>query len=106
MALTWRTLLTIRRLPQLLAFATIQPLRFVQKVRSVFGGAITVPGVDDVNSLMPGVFARTVASGAVKAGVGLAEDKNSGLVPILLPLVFASSAFVSADTMPDGSRRS
>ena len=41
-AMTWRNLLTIRRVPQLLVFATIQPLLFVLMFRYVFGGAIHV----------------------------------------------------------------
>ena len=53
-AMTWRNLLTIRRVPQLLVFATIQPLLFVLMFRYVFGGAIHVAGVDYVNYLMPG----------------------------------------------------
>ena len=65
-AMTWRNLLTIRRVPQLLVFATIQPLLFVLMFRYVFGGAIHVPGVDYVNYLLPGVFAQVVAFGAVR----------------------------------------
>ena len=78
--MTWRNLLTIRRLPQLLVFATIQPLLFVLMFRYVFGGSIRIPGVDYVNYLMPGIFAQVVAFGAVQTAVGLAEDRNSGLV--------------------------
>jgi ABC-2 type transport system permease protein len=61
---TWRNLLTLLRTPQLLVFATIQPILFVLMFRYVFGGAIQVPGVDYVNFLMPGIFVQTVAFGA------------------------------------------
>jgi ABC-2 type transport system permease protein/oleandomycin transport system permease protein len=104
MALTWRNLLTIRRLPQLLVFATIQPLLFVLMFRYVFGGAINVPGVDYVNYLMPGVFAQTVAFGAVNTGVGLAEDKNSGLIERLRTLPMARSAVLAGRTLADLAR--
>ena len=44
LTITWRNLLNIRRNPQLLVFATIQPIIFVLMFRYVFGGAIAVPG--------------------------------------------------------------
>ena len=78
--MTWRNLLTIRRLPQLLVFATIQPFLFVLMFRYVFGGSIQVPGVDYVNYLMPGIFAQVVAFGAGQTALGQAEDRNNGLV--------------------------
>ena len=77
---TWRNLLTLLRTPQLLVFATIQPILFVLMFRYVFGGAIQVPGVDYVNFLMPGIFVQTVAFGATSTGVGLAEDLGKGLI--------------------------
>ena len=40
MAIAWRNLMNIRRNPQLLVFATIQPVIFVLIFRYVFGGAI------------------------------------------------------------------
>ena len=38
--MAWRNLLNIKRNPQLLVFATIQPVIFVVMFRYVFGGAI------------------------------------------------------------------
>ncbi|MGZ6969286.1 MAG: ABC transporter permease, partial [Acidimicrobiia bacterium] len=40
LTMAWRNLLNIRRNPQLLVFATIQPVIFVLMFRYVFGGAI------------------------------------------------------------------
>ena len=40
LTMAWRNLLNIRRNPQLLVFATIQPVIFVVMFRYVFGGAI------------------------------------------------------------------
>ncbi len=40
LTMAWRNLLNIRRNPQLLVFATIQPIIFVLMFRYVFGGAI------------------------------------------------------------------
>ncbi|MGE0026620.1 MAG: ABC transporter permease [Thermoleophilia bacterium] len=99
--MTWRNLLTIRRLPQLLVFATIQPLLFVLMFRYVFGGSIQVPGVDYVNYLMPGIFAQVVAFGAVQTAVGLAEDRNRGLIERLRSLPMARYAVLAGRTLAD-----
>jgi ABC-2 type transport system permease protein/oleandomycin transport system permease protein len=67
--IAWRNLVTLRRLPQLLVFATVQPVIFVLMFRYVFGGAIHIPGpFPYVDYLMPGVFAQTVAFGAIQTG--------------------------------------
>ncbi|MDX6646751.1 MAG: oleandomycin transport system permease protein [Miltoncostaeaceae bacterium] len=101
LAMTWRNLLTIRRVPQLLVFATIQPLLFVLMFRYVFGGAIHVPGIDYVNYLMPGIWAQTVAFGAITTGVGLAEDRGRGLLERLRSLPMARSAVLAGRTTAD-----
>ena len=79
--MAWRNLLNIRRNPQLLVFATIQPVIFVLMFRYVFGGrdrqrAAAAPYV---NFLMPGIFVQTVVFGSLTTGVGLAEDLQKGL---------------------------
>ena len=101
LAMTWRNLLTIRRLPQLMVFATIQPLLFVLMFRYVFGGSIHVPGVDYVNYLMPGIFAQVVAFGAITTAVGLAEDRRRGLIERLRSLPMARSAVLAGRTFAD-----
>jgi ABC transporter DrrB family efflux protein len=101
LAMTTRNLITIRRLPQLLVFATIQPLLFVLMFRYVFGGSIQVPGVDYVNYLMPGIFAQVVAFGAIQTAVGLAEDRRRGLLERLRSLPMARSAVLSGRTSAD-----
>lgn len=100
-AMTYRNLLRIVRLPQLLVFATIQPLLFVLMFRYVFGGAVNVPGVDYVNFLMPGIFAQVVAFGAVGTAIGLAEDRNQGLIERLRSLPMARSAVLTGRTLSD-----
>lgn len=100
-AMAWRNLLTIRRLPQLLVFATVQPLLFVLMFRYVFGGSIHVPGVDYVNYLMPGIFAQVVSFGAVNTAVGLAEDRGKGLIERLRTLPMARSAVLAGRTTAD-----
>ena len=98
----WRNLVTMRRLPQLLVFSTIQPVIFVLMFRYVFGGAIHIPGgLPYVDYLMPGVFAQTVAFGAIQTGIGLAEDLHKGLIERFRSLPMARSAVLSGRTLAD-----
>jgi ABC-2 type transport system permease protein len=99
--IAWRNLLNIRRNPQLLVFATIQPVIFVLMFRYVFGGAIKVPGVSYVDYLMPGIFVQTVVFGALTTGVGLAEDLQKGLVDRFRSLPMARSAVLTGRTLAD-----
>jgi ABC-2 type transport system permease protein len=99
--IAWRNLITLKRLPQLLIFATVQPVIFVLMFRYVFGGAIKVPGVPYVDYLMPGVFAQTVAFGAIQTGIGLAEDLHKGLIERFRSLPMARSAVLAGRTLAD-----
>src|ERR671915_1683880 len=74
LVLARRNLVQIPRIPELLVFATIQPVMFVLLFRYVFGGAIDVGGESYVNYLMAGIFVQTVAFGAVSTGIGLSDD--------------------------------
>jgi ABC transporter DrrB family efflux protein len=105
LTMAWRNLLNIRRNPQLLVFATIQPVIFVLMFRYVFGGAI--PGIWNgqrvpyVDYLMPGIFVQTVAFGALTTGVGLAEDLQKGLIERFRSLPIARSAVLVGRTWAD-----
>jgi len=99
--IAWRNLVSLLRMPQLLVFATVQPVIFVLLFRYVFGGAIHIPGVDYVNYLMPGVFAQTVVFGAIQTGIGLAEDLNKGLIERFRSLPMARSAVLAGRTLAD-----
>ncbi|MFM8302756.1 MAG: ABC transporter permease, partial [Actinomycetota bacterium] len=103
-AIVWRNLLNIRRNPELLVFATVQPVIFVVMFRYVFGGAIqgSLPaGQTYVNYLMPGVFVQTIVFGAITTGVGLADDLNKGLVGRFRSLPMARSAVLVGRTGAD-----
>jgi ABC-2 type transport system permease protein len=101
MAVAGRNLITIRRLPQLLVFSTIQPVIFVLLFRYAFGGAIQTPGLNYVDYLMPGIFTQTVAFGAMGTGVGLAEDLNKGLIERFRSLPMARSAVLAGRILSD-----
>ena len=101
LTIMWRNLINLRRNPQLLVFATIQPVIFVLMFRYVFGGAIRVPGVPYVDFLMPGIFVQTVVFGSLTTGVGLAEDLQKGLIDRFRSLPMARSAVLVGRTLAD-----
>jgi ABC-2 type transport system permease protein/oleandomycin transport system permease protein len=104
LTLAWRNLLNIRRNPQLLMFATIQPIIFVLIFRFVFGGAISTEalnGVPYVDFLMPGIFVQTVVFGALTTAVGLATDLSLGLIERFKSLPIARSAVLVGRTIAD-----
>jgi ABC-2 type transport system permease protein/oleandomycin transport system permease protein len=102
LVITQRTLRHIPRSPELLVFATIQPVMFVLLFRYVFGGAIKVGGgTSYVNFLMAGIFVQTVAFGALTTGVGLAEDLTQGLIDRFRSLPMARVAVVLGRTLAD-----
>jgi ABC-2 type transport system permease protein/oleandomycin transport system permease protein len=103
-AIVWRNLLNIRRNPELLVFATVQPVIFVVMFRYVFGGAIqgSLPaGQTYINYLMPGVFVQTIVFGALTTGVGLADDLHKGLIDRFRSLPMARSAVLIGRTGAD-----
>jgi ABC transporter DrrB family efflux protein len=104
LTITWRNLLNIRRNPQLLVFATIQPVIFVLLFRYVFGGAIQgslPPGQSYINYLMPGIFVQTIVFGSLNTGIGLADDLNKGLIDRFRSLPMARSAVLVGRTGAD-----
>jgi ABC-2 type transport system permease protein len=97
-----RHLRVIPRNPELIAFATIQPIMFVLLFVYVFGGAITAPGYVDYNQyLLPGIMAQTVVFGSATTGIGLAEDLSKGLVDRLRSVPMQQSAVIIGRTVAD-----
>jgi len=104
LTMAWRNLLNLVRNPQLLVFATIQPVIFVLMFRYVFGGAIqgSLPaGQTYVNFLMPGIFVQTIVFGSLTTGVGLADDLSKGLIDRFRSLPMARSAVLVGRTLAD-----
>ena len=106
LTLAWRNLLNIRRNPELVVFATIQPVVFVLLFRYVFGGALgaSVGDVPYVDFLIPGVFVQTVVFGSLTTGVGLATDLSLGLIERFRSLPIACSAVLVGRTTADLAR--
>jgi ABC transporter DrrB family efflux protein len=96
-----RNLLHIVRTPELLVFATIQPVVFLLLFRYVFGGAIRVPGGRYVDYLIPGIVVQTVVFGAPSTSVGMAEDMSKGIIDRFRSLPMARSAVLAGRTISD-----
>jgi ABC transporter DrrB family efflux protein len=97
-----RHLRALPRNPELLVFATVQPVMFVLLFVYVFGGSISVPGYSDYTQyLLPGIFAQTVLFGSSFTGVGLAEDLSKGMIDRLRSLPMYQSGVLIGRTMSD-----
>jgi ABC transporter DrrB family efflux protein len=79
-ALVRRNLTHIKRQPEMLTDVTIQPVMFVLLFAFVFGGSITIPGVDYKEWLLPGIMAQTMTFSAFIVAIGLTADITKGIV--------------------------
>ncbi|MEU0941004.1 ABC transporter permease [Embleya sp. NPDC005971] len=106
LAIAWRNLIALRRVPRLLIFSTIQPLVFVLMFRYVFGGVVqpALHGVDYVDFLIPGIFVQTAVFGAMNTAIGLATDMDTGLMERFRSLPMARSAVLVGRTTADLAR--
>lgn len=98
---TRRNLLRMKRVPDVVVFAAIQPLMFVLLFAYVFGSAIKVPGVSYREFLMAGVFTQTVAFGSASTSVGLADDLQRGIIERFRSLPMSRAAVLIGRTSAD-----
>jgi ABC-2 type transport system permease protein len=100
--ITRRQILLLVRVPEVLIFATIQPVMFVLLFRFVFGGSIASgqPG-GYVQLLMPGIFVQTVAFTLAGTASGLADDMKKGLIDRFRSLPISRSALIIGRTLGD-----
>src|SRR5262245_40663213 len=96
-----RNLLGFMRQPEILAGYTIQPIMFVLLFVYVFGGAISTPGFDYVDFLIPGILVQTICFGGALTAVGLTDDLNKGLIDRFRSLPMARSAVLAGRTLAD-----
>ena len=104
LAVAQRNVIGMTRRPQVLAFATIQPVLFVLLFRYVFGSSIRIPGVSYADYLMAGIFVQTIMFGAQSTAAGMAEDLNTGLIERFRTLVMARSAVLTGRVLADALR--
>jgi ABC transporter DrrB family efflux protein len=101
LVLAWRALLRIPRAPDLLLAFTVQPVMFVLLFVYVFGGAISTPGFDYVDFLMPGIIVQTMSFGGFVTALGLSDDLKKGLIDRFRSLPMARSAVLAGRTTAD-----
>ncbi|TFV52967.1 ABC transporter permease [Blastococcus sp. TF02A-35] len=101
--ITKRNLIKVKRVPDLIVFATLSPIMFVLLFRYVFGGAIggLPPGVSYAEFLLPGIFAQTIVLGSTTTGASIAEDLQKGLIDRFRSLPMARSAVLVGRTVAD-----
>ena len=80
-----RGLVHMKRQPEMLTDATIQPVMFVLLFAYVFGGAIVIPGGSGAESeyrefLMGGIFAQTIVFSAFGVAISLANDHKNFII--------------------------
>jgi ABC transporter DrrB family efflux protein len=97
---TWviarRGLKHMRRQPEALSDATIQPIMFVLLFAFVFGGAINVPGGGSYKEfLMGGIFAQTIVFGCFGVAMALAYDRTNGAIDRFHSLPIPRATFLA-----------
>jgi ABC-2 type transport system permease protein len=97
---TWviarRGIVHMKRQPEQLSDATIQPIMFVVLFAYVFGGAIDVPGGGSYREfLMGGIFAQTIVFTAFGVAMSIANDRKNQAVDRFRSLPIARGAVLS-----------
>ncbi len=88
-----RGLIHMKRQPEALSDATIQPVMFVLLFAYVFGGAIDVPGGGSYREfLMGGIMAQTIIFTAFGVAMGIANDRKNQAVDRFRSLPIARGA--------------
>jgi ABC-2 type transport system permease protein len=99
--ITRRNLIKVKRVPDLIVFATLSPIMFVLLFRYVFGSAIPIEGIGYAEFLLPGIFAQTVVFGSTITGASIADDLQKGLIDRFRSLPMARSAVLIGRTLAD-----
>jgi ABC transporter DrrB family efflux protein len=103
LVLAKRSLLRIPRQPDLLVGFTVQPIMFVLLFVYVFGGAISTPGLDYVDFLIPGIIVQSMTFGGFVTALGLSEDLKKGLIDRFRSLPMSRAAVLTGRTLADGA---
>ncbi len=101
LVLAERNLVRLPRSPDLLIGFTIQPVMFVLLFAFVFGGAISTPGFDYIDFLIPGIIVQNTAFGGFVTALGLAEDLTKGLIDRFRSLPTSRASVLAGRTLAD-----
>ncbi len=96
-----RSLTHIKRVPENLTDATIQPIMFTLLFAFVFGGAISVGanGTGYREFIIGGIFAQTIAFACFGVAMTLATDRTNGAVDRFRSLPIAGGAYLTGVTV-------
>ncbi|MYE26582.1 MAG: ABC transporter permease [Chloroflexi bacterium] len=100
-----RNLYAYQRQPELVVFATIQPVIFLLLFTYVFGGAISFStGGDYINFLLPGIIIQTILFASANTTVGLSVDLSRGIIDRFRSLPMSRAAVLAGRTSADTLR--
>lgn len=95
-----RGLVHLKRQPEALSDATIQPIMFVLLFAYVFGGAIDIPGGGNYREfLMGGIFAQTIVFTAFGVAMSLANDRKNQVVDRFRSLPITTGAVLGGHAL-------
>ena len=96
-----RNVIRMRRMPEIMMAALVQPVFMILLFGYVFGGSIQVEGGNYREFLVGGVFAMILAFGATFTGMGLAEDMGNGVMDRFRTLPMSRGAVVFGRALSD-----
>jgi ABC-2 type transport system permease protein/oleandomycin transport system permease protein len=104
LVLAWRNLVKVRRNRRLMVLSTIQPLTQMVMFAYVFSAVAKVPGVPYKQFVVPGVLVQTVMMAAMRTGVAVSVDLDTGMMDRFRTLPIARSAVLVGRTVSDTAR--
>ncbi len=104
LVLAWRNLVKFRRNNRLVLLSTVQPITQMVLFAYVFNSVATVPGVPYKQFVVPGVLVQTVVFAAMRTGVAVSVDLDTGMMDRFRTLPIARSAVLVGRTVSDTVR--
>jgi ABC transporter DrrB family efflux protein len=95
LVITKRELKRIGRNPDDIVGAMIVPIIFFGLFRYVFGGAISIPGMDYADYMLAGMLVMTVFFSSGTIGLGITTDLESGIIDRFISLPMSRSAVLN-----------
>jgi ABC transporter DrrB family efflux protein len=102
--LAWRNLIKVRRNRRLMVLSTIQPLTQMVLFAYVFNSIAKVPGVPYKQFVVPGVLVQTVVMAAMRTGIAVSVDLDTGMIDRFRTMPIARSAVLVGRTISDTAR--
>jgi ABC transporter DrrB family efflux protein len=99
--MTRRNLLHIRREPQQLSDATVQPVLFTLLFVYVFGSGVPIAHGDYKNFALAGLIALNLTTSAMGTAVGLSTDLNTGVIDRFRTLPIWTAAVLVGRSLSD-----